>query len=98
MAAVLLVGGATQATATPLSFDPAIQVVQAPMLLTATAQAQPPAQPGGEVKIDVDLDDDGGVWYTDPLWIVLAAAAVIIVVALVAMAARGGGGGTTVVR
>ena len=50
------------------------------------------------MKIDVDLDDDGAVWYTDPLWIVLGAAAVIVVVALVAAAARGGGGGTTVIR
>jgi hypothetical protein len=57
-----------------------------------------PAQPkGGDVKVDVDLDDDGTVWYTDPLWIVLGVAAVVVVVALVAAASRGGGG-TTVIR
>lgn len=98
MAAVLLAGGAGSAQAGASNLDPAVQVYQVPLAVIASTQAQPPAQPGGDVKVDVDLSDDGGVWYTDPLWIVLAAAAVIIVVALVAMAARGGGGGTTVVR
>ena len=90
--AVLLTAGAGAASAAP--------TLDMPYLITAAAvQDPPPAQPkGGDVKVDVDLDDDGGVWYTDPLWIVLGAAAVIVVVALVAAAARGGGGGTTVIR
>ncbi len=94
-AAALALIGFTQA---PASAQP----VDMPMLAIASAvQQTPPAQPqGGDIKVDVDLDDDGPtVWYTDPLWIVLGAAAVIVVVALVAMAARGGGGGsTTVIR
>jgi hypothetical protein len=92
--AVLLTAGAGAANAAP--------TLDMPYLITAAAVQDPapqPAQPkGGDVKVDVDLDDDGPtVWYTDPLWIVLGAAAVIVVVALVAAAARGGGG-TTVIR
>ena len=92
--AVLLTAGAGAASAAP--------TMDLPYLITASAvQDPPPAQPkGGDVKVDVDLDSDGGtVWYTDPLWIVLGAAAVIVVVALIAAASRGGaGGGTTIVK
>jgi hypothetical protein len=91
--AVLLSVGAGAASAAP--------TMDVPYLMTVSAvqdPAPPPQTSGGDVKVDVDLDDDGAtVWYTDPLWIVLGAAAVIVVVALVAAAARGGGG-TTVVR
>ena len=90
--AMLLTVSAGRASAAP--------TLDTPFLVNASAvQQTPPAQPsGGDVKVDVDLDSDGRVWYTDPLWIVLGAAAVIVVVALVAAAARGGGGGTTVIR
>lgn len=91
--AVLLTAGAGAANAAPM--------LDTPFLAVASAVQDPttPAQPkGGDVTVDVDLDRDGTVWYTDPLWIVLGAAAVIVVVALVAAAARGGGGGTTVIR
>lgn len=90
--AVLLAASARTASAAP-TFD-------LPFLVTAsTVQDPPPAPPkGGDVKVDIDLNDSGRtIWYTDPLWIVLGAAAVIVVVALVAVAARGGGG-TTVIR
>ena len=91
--AMLLTVGTRTASAAP--------TLDVPFLVTASAvQQTPPAQPpaGGQVKVDIDLDHDRTVWYTDPLWIVLGAAAVIVVVALVAAAARGGGGGTTVIR
>jgi hypothetical protein len=88
--AVLLTAGAGAANAAPTA--------DVPYLVTAAAVQDPAPPKGGDVKVDVDLDDDGAVWYTDPLWIVLGAAAVIVVVALVAAAARGGGGGTTVIR
>lgn len=91
--AVLLTAGAGAANAAP--------TLDMPYLITAAAVQDPAAQPaqpkGGDVKVDIDLDDGRTVWYTDPLWIVLGAAAVIVVVALVAAAARGGGG-TTVIR
>lgn len=94
-AAVLMLAGAKQSSAAP--------TMDMPFLVTASALQDPTpapaAQPsGGDVKVDVDLDRDGTVWYTDPLWIVLGAAAVIVVVALVAAASRGNGGGTTVIR
>ena len=89
--AVLLTAGAGAANAAP--------TMDVPFLVTASVQDPvPPAQPkGGDVKVDIDLDEGRTVWYTDPLWIVLGAAAVIVVVALVAAASRGGGG-TTVIR
>jgi hypothetical protein len=88
--AMLLTVGAGAASAAPTQ--------DMPYLVTASAlqQTPPPQQPSGQVKVDVDLDTDRTVWYTDPLWIVLGAAAVIVVVALIAAAARGGG--TTVIR
>ena len=88
--AVLLTAGAGAANAAP--------TLDTPYLITAAAVQDPAPPKGGDVKVDVDLDSGGTVWYTDPLWIVLGAAAVIVVVALVAAAARGGGGGTTVIR
>ena len=89
--AVLLTAGAGAANAAP--------TLDTPFLMNAVSAVQDPAPPkGGDVKVDVDLDSDGGtVWYTDPLWIVLGVAAVVVVVALVAAASRGGGG-TTVIR
>ena len=92
--ALLLSAGAGVASASP--------TLDTPFLVTSAAQAtatvQPPAQPGGDTKVDINLTDDRTVWYTDPLWLVLGAAAVIVIVALVAAAARGGSGGTTVIR
>jgi len=92
--AVLLTAGAGAASAAP--------TIDLPFLMTVSTVQDPPqtppAQPkGGDVKVDISLDDGRTVWYTDPLWIVLGAAAVIVVVALVAAAARGGGG-TTIVQ
>lgn len=102
-AAALALAGAGSAHASPVSaprVSSAVQGVQVPFMLVNVLQQTPTPQPsGGDVKIDVDLDDDGTVWYTDPFWIVIGVAAVIVIVALVAMASRGGsGGGTTVVR
>jgi hypothetical protein len=88
--AVLLTAGAGAANAAP--------TLDTPFLTIASAVQDPAPPKGGDVKVDVDLDSDGGtVWYTDPLWIVLGVAAVVVVVALVAAASRGGGG-TTVIR
>jgi len=53
--------------------------------------AQPP-------QIDVDVDtDEGGAWYTSPVWLAIGAIALVLVVVLIAMAVRGGGG-TTIIR
>jgi len=90
--AMLLTVGAGNVSAAP--------TLDTPFLVTASLQQTPPPQQpsGGQVKVDVNLDDDRTVWYTDPLWIVLGAAAVIVVVALIAAASRGGGGATTVIK
>lgn len=88
--AVLLTAGAGAANAMP--------TLDTPYLVAASAVQDPSPPKGGDVKVDINLDDGRTVWYTDPLWIVLGAAAVIVIVALVAAAARGGGGGTTVIR
>lgn len=87
--AVLLTAGAGAANAAP--------ALDTPFLTVASAVQDPPPAKGGDVKVDIDLNKDGGVWYTDPLWIVLGVAAVVVVIALVAAASRGGGG-TTVIR
>jgi hypothetical protein len=104
-AAVLALASAGTATAAPMTATrvaPTVQAVSVPFLMTASvmqATQQPPAQPGGQVKVDVDLNNDRTVWYADPFWVVIGVAAVIVIVALVAMAARGSGsGGTTVIR
>lgn len=90
--AVLLTAGAGAANAAPTLDTPFL------MTVSAVQDPAPAAQPkGGDVKVDVNLNEGRTVWYTDPLWIVLGAAAVIVVVALIAAAARGGGG-TTVIR
>ena len=89
--AVLLTASAGAASAAP--------TLDLPLLVTAsTVQDPPPAPPkGGDVKVDIDLNEGRTIWYTDPLWIVLGIAAVIVVVALITAASRGGGG-TTVIR
>jgi hypothetical protein len=61
-------------------------------------QQQPPAEPppaGGGTEIDVDVDTGGGVWYTNPVWLVLGAAVVIAVIALLVSSGRST---TTVVK
>lgn len=91
--AVLLTAGAGAANAAP--------TLDTPFLVTASAvqdPTPPPAQPKGDVKVDINLDGGRTIWYTDPMWIVLGAAAVIVVVALIAAASRGGAGGTTVIK
>jgi hypothetical protein len=60
-------------------------------------QQPPPADPppAGGSEVDVDIDADGGVWYTNPVWLVLGAAVVIAVIALLVSGSRSS---TTVVK
>ena len=63
------------------------------MALDAPQQSDPPS-----ARLDVNINDnDGGVWYTNPVWLALGAIALIVLVLLVVSASRGGGG-TTVVK
>ena len=97
-AAVLLFASANVAPAAPSGSS--AWAVQAPVVATLAtvqdAQPQPPAK--GEVDVNVDLDNDGTVWYTDPFWIAVGVIALVVIVLLVALAGRGGGSSTTVVR
>jgi hypothetical protein len=84
------VGASIQAPAASV-----LALLQAPQTAQPSQPvAQPPAK--GEVELDVNINDESGAWYTDPVWIVIGIAALVIIVALIAMAGRGGG--TTVVR
>ena len=55
-------------------------------------EAQQPAPP----QIDVDIDREGGAWYTSPMWIAIGVIALVVLIMLIVMATRGGG--TTIVR
>ena len=98
-AAVLLFAGANTAPAATHGATGSAWAVQAPVVATLAtvqdAQPQPPAK--GEVDVNVDLDNDGAVWYADPFWIAVGVIALVVIVLLVALAGRGGGT-TTVVR
>lgn len=51
--------------------------------------------PSGRVEIDVDTNE-GGAWYTSPLWIAIGVIALVLVILLIVVASRGGG--TTIIR
>jgi hypothetical protein len=65
-------------------------------LVAAGASQQQPAQPEGRIDVNVDLDRDGGAWYTNPVWVAIGVIALIVLVLLIVMATRGGG--TTIVK
>jgi hypothetical protein len=52
-------------------------------------------QPAGRLEVDIDTDQ-GGAWYTSPLWIAIGVIALVLLIVLIVMATRGGG--TTIVR
>jgi hypothetical protein len=74
---------------------PALAGAAAIAVPAADIQQTPPVQPPSG-QIDVDIDTNGGAWYTSPIWIAIGIIAVILIIALIVMAGRGGG--TTVVR
>ena len=59
--------------------------------LSVDDQQQPTA------RLDVDVDtDQGGAWYTSPMWIAIGVIALVLLIVLIVVATRGGG--TTIVR
>jgi hypothetical protein len=56
--------------------------------VSAAYQAQP------DLNIDIDIDE-GGAWYTNPLWIGIGVVGIIAIIAVIVAASRGG---TTVVK
>lgn len=57
---------------------------------TAALAAQQPPQ------IDVDVNEGGEAWYTDPVWLVLGVIALVVLVLLIAAATRRRGRGTVI--
>jgi hypothetical protein len=60
----------------------------------AAASLQQPDTP--DLKIDVDLDNDDPVWYTNPLWLAIGGLGLLVLILIVVFAARGSG--TTVIK
>jgi hypothetical protein len=52
-------------------------------------------QPSGRLEVDIDTDE-GGAWYTSPMWIAIGVIALVLLIVLIVMATRGGG--TTIIR
>jgi hypothetical protein len=73
--------------AAPAGFDVTVQ---------AMAAQQPDAPSPPPARVDVDIDTNDGVWYTNPVWLALGAIALIVLVLLIVSASRTGG--TTVVK
>jgi hypothetical protein len=59
---------------------------------SASAQSEVP----DEVDIDLNVNEGGRAWYTNPVWIVVGAVILLLIVLIAVMSSRGGG--TTVVR
>jgi len=53
-------------------------------------------QPSGTLDVNIDINDGGGNWWANPIWIGIGVVAVLLILVLVVMAARGGG--TTVIK
>lgn len=49
-----------------------------------------------EVKVELQTDDRGGAWYTQPVWIAIGIIALVLIITLISMAGRGRD--TTVVK
>lgn len=41
-----------------------------------------------DAKVEVDVDDDGGAWYTNPVWIAIGIVALVLIVLLITAAGR----------
>ena len=89
LALMVLIGGLVL---TPVAFGGTAAAEEIGYVAAADeAQQQPPS-----AQIDVDIDRDGGAWYTNPVWIAIGVIAVVVLILLIVMATRGGG--TTIVR
>jgi hypothetical protein len=75
---------------------PALPAGPAGFDVTVQAMAQQPDAPSPPARIDVDISDSDGVWYTNPVWLALGAIALVVLVLLIVSASRSGG--TTVVK
>jgi hypothetical protein len=53
-------------------------------------------QPSGTLDVNIDINEGGGDWWANPIWIGIGSVGVLLILVLVVMAARGGG--TTVIK
>lgn len=66
----------------------------APAIVVADAQQAAPSPPA---QVDVQIHQNGRVWYASPVWIAIGAIGLVVLILLIIVATRGGGT-TTVVR
>ena len=52
--------------------------------------------PTGQLDVNVDVNEGGGAWWANPVWIAVGVIALVLLIVIIAMAARGGG--TTVIK
>jgi hypothetical protein len=53
-------------------------------------------QPTPQLDVDIDVDEGGSAWWTNPVWIAIGIIGALVLVLIIVMAARGGG--TTIVK
>jgi hypothetical protein len=54
------------------------------------------APPTGQLDVNIDVNEGGGAWWANPVWIAIGGIALVLLIVIIAMAARGGG--TTVIK
>ncbi|MFO7653544.1 MAG: hypothetical protein R6X25_06945 [Candidatus Krumholzibacteriia bacterium] len=70
-----------------------LPVIPAGQALLPCGPGQALAQEGDAPSLDIDIDiDEGGDWYTSPLWIAIFIIGGLVIIILIIMAMRGGGG------
>lgn len=87
IAAALTLASATAARPAPAAPAPAAAV-----LSTVTAPSFAPAMHAvvlvQDAKIEVNVDDKGGAWYTQPVWIAIGIIALVLIILLIVAAGR----------
>lgn len=68
---------------------PAVAMADSAYALAADA-------PTGQLDVNVDVDEGGGAWWADPIWIAVGVIGLVLLIVIIAMATRGGG--TTVIK
>ena len=73
------------ARATSAPVVASVAAVAAPSSIIATRAMLPQDQ---GVKIELETNDGGGAWYTQPVWIAIGVIALVLLVVLISMAGR----------
>jgi hypothetical protein len=88
------------AASNPLPAATDVAPAGVPAIAAVNILAQDQVQPPGRVDVNIGVEDNGTVWYANPVWIAIGLLAIVILGLLIGMAARGGGsgGGSTIVK